>query len=132
MTAGTKPEKSATGAAATVVAPATTVNTGASGTTNVTAPGTQVDVMKNGNGQPTATVVAPGTAVNTTGAGSTSVNTPGATVNVAKNGSSQPTTTVRTVAGVDVVNSPQGTLVTGIPVVGTVMAPGGRRMLRAF
>jgi hypothetical protein len=33
---------------------------------------------------------------------------------------------------VDVVNTPQGTVVSNIPFVGTVVAPGGRKMLRAI
>lgn len=69
---------------------------------------------------PVADVKAPGgTVVKTTGTGSTNVTTTGANVQVIKTGSGQPTTKVQTVAGVNVVNSPQETKVTGIPFVGS-------------
>lgn len=98
----------------------------------------QVDVKAGSAGtsgtSSTTTVTAPAkTAVATSSSGNTQVNTPGADVKVMNPpGGGQPTTKVNTIAGVDVQNSPAGTTVTGIPYVGSVAAPGGRKMLRAW
>lgn len=101
-------------------------------TTKVATKRSEAGLTASGQATKAATVVnAPGTKV-IKGAAATSVRSPGANVDVVKTGQGQPVTTVRTVAGVDVVNSAAQTVVSGIPFLGTVVAPGGRKMLRAI
>lgn len=102
------------GSSVGVTAPGTNVAVKAPrGNVGVTAPGTTVAANAAGT-----TVRAPGTTV-AANAGATSVRSPGAAVDVVQTGQGQPVTNVQTVAGVNVQNSAAGTVVSGIPFVGT-------------
>ncbi len=133
-TGSTAAKPTSGGASVNVAAPGTRVSVAPNGSAAVAAPGTRVAVAPNGN----TAVTAPGTRVAVAPGAFTNVLTPGAAVQVANGPGGQPQVGVQTIAGVDVSTGRAGTIVTGIPFVGSVVVPAmarggaGRKLLRAL